>query len=105
MRGMMKIVRKTALVGQVWLTAAMTLIAGVPHFSCRCPDGHVKPFCLGLAPGGRACCDRPCCSPVPDDGLRDRALDPVPAAPAGKTCCCCCDSVEAEATSRLPAPE
>src|SRR5947209_13056716 len=87
---MMKVVCKIALVGQVWLTAAMTLVAGLPHFPCRCPDGHVKLFCMGLALGGRTCCDRNCCSPVPE--------------PARKACCCCGHG-EARHTSRSSMPE
>jgi len=56
-------VRRTASVGLVWLTAAMTVVAGTPHFDCRCPDGHVKPFCLGLASKTTGCCcGRACCS-------------------------------------------
>src|SRR5947209_9321824 len=55
--------RSTASVGLVWLTAAMTVVAGTPHFACRCPDGHVKPFCLGLASKTTGCCcGSACCS-------------------------------------------
>jgi hypothetical protein len=45
------------MTGSVWLTAAMTLLAGFPHLDCRCPDGRVKPFCLDLtSQAGRCCC-------------------------------------------------
>jgi hypothetical protein len=48
----------------------MTLVAGMPHFACQCPDGHIKPVCLGTAPKTSGCCcggvccsseDRTCC--------------------------------------------
>jgi hypothetical protein len=47
---------KAAMVGQVWLTAIMTLIAGMPHFSCLCPDGAVKPLCVSLTADSSGCC-------------------------------------------------
>jgi hypothetical protein len=55
--------RKTLLAGHVWVTAVMTLIAGSPHLDCRCPDGHLKPFCLtaGSSPSA-CCCDGGCCA-------------------------------------------
>src|SRR5438874_13612654 len=47
---------RIAWVGHIWLTALMTLVAGMPHFACRCPDGPVKPFCLGPTSGTSGCC-------------------------------------------------
>jgi hypothetical protein len=56
----------------IWLTALMTLVAGMPHFACRCPDGQVKSFCMGTPSAKSGCCCRgTCCS----------SLD-------GGTCCC-----------------
>src|SRR5947209_20004548 len=55
--------RKTVTAVTVWLTAAMTAVAATPHFSCRCADGSVKPFCLGW--GGdltAGCCGYCCCT-------------------------------------------
>jgi hypothetical protein len=40
----------------VWATAATTLLAGTPHFDCRCPDGSIKRFCFGPASGEWSCC-------------------------------------------------
>jgi hypothetical protein len=48
--------RRTLLAVLVWLTAATTLVAGVPHFDCLCPNGDRKPFCLGLASKATSCC-------------------------------------------------
>src|SRR5579871_366955 len=68
-RNTMDFVRKTRQVGPVWLTALMTLVAGIPHFHCRCPDGHLKSFCLGAPskPTG-CCCGSSCCSGSPGGG-------------------------------------
>ena len=52
----MRTIGRTALTGLVWLTAAMTLVAGLPHFDCRCPSGQVKPFCLATASKKTGCC-------------------------------------------------
>src|SRR5438093_8553718 len=67
--------RKTALTGLVWLTAAAIALAGVPHFTCLCPDGRFKIFCLNISSNNSGCCcGGKCCS-------------------AGKSCCqggtCC----------------
>ena len=63
---------RIAWIGQAWLTAVMTLVAAVPHFDCRCPDGRVKPFCLSIArDASGCCCGATCCSSA-----------------KGGTCCC-----------------
>ncbi len=92
---------KIAWIGQTWLTAVMTLVAAVPHFDCRCPDGRVKPFCLGIArDASGCCCGGTCCS-----------------SNKGGTCCCashkqassgetrvtsCCNHHQDRKTSRSP---
>ena len=49
--------------GSVWSTMLMTLVAGLPYFACRCPDGHVKSFCLGtVSATSGCCCGGICCS-------------------------------------------
>lgn len=61
----MRRLRRIALVAVVWGTAASTLMASTPHFVCRCPDGSVKPFCLGPVFNASGCCcggDTCCCS-------------------------------------------
>jgi hypothetical protein len=63
---------KIAWIGHIWLTALMTLVAGMPHFACRCPDGNVKPVCMGtLSAKSGCCCSGTCCSSF-----------------EGDTCCC-----------------
>jgi hypothetical protein len=51
----MACVPKILCAGHVWLTAAMTLVAGFPHFECRCPAGQFKPFCLGFCSATHGC--------------------------------------------------
>lgn len=55
---------KIYVIGQIWLTAAMTLVAGMPHFSCACPDGTVKQLCVSGAANSSSCCcgTGKCCS-------------------------------------------
>ncbi|SRR5579885_1284667 len=68
----MRWLRRTSVSLLVWLAAAMTVVAGVPHASCRCPDGRIKPFCSGsTAKKGGCCCDGECCC-----------------GKAGTACCC-----------------
>ena len=50
-----------------WLTAVMTLVAGLPHFQCQCPNGSVKPFCFGVFCSSSGCCCGDACSPSPKD--------------------------------------
>jgi hypothetical protein len=66
----MRRVRKTVTAILVWVTAASSLIGSTPHFTCRCPDGTVKPFCTGQAtPGSSCCCNgKGCCSTGGGDG-------------------------------------
>jgi hypothetical protein len=59
----MRRLRKTATALLVWATAVSSLIGSTPHFTCRCPDGTVKPFCSGqTTPGSSCCCNGKCCS-------------------------------------------
>lgn len=68
---------KTLATGIVWLTAASTLFASLPHIECRCPDGRLKVFCFAslLAPAAD-CCESACCE------------QPAPEASEEPTCCC-----------------
>lgn len=62
----MKTIKKLLLTYCILLTASMTVVAGMPHFLCVCPDGSIKPFCPGptvrssFAPA--CCCGGACCS-------------------------------------------
>jgi hypothetical protein len=65
--------------GLVWSAALMTPLAGFPFFECRCPNGQIKPVCLG-APSKTTgcCCGGGCCSP--DSGGGNKAEDSAPSA-------------------------
>jgi hypothetical protein len=76
--------RRLSLTVLVWLTAAMTLVAGTPHFTCRCPNGQVKSICLGLSSKkSTCCCNGGCCAHGQEGGT---ACCCAQDAPAG--CCC-----------------
>lgn len=56
----------------VWSLAVGTLIAGLPHIDCLCPNGNRKLFCFGSLSDTSSCCcdngscctkDRGCCGP------------------------------------------
>lgn len=65
----MRRLRKTAMSFLVWATAVSSLLGSTPHFTCRCPDGTVKPFCSGqVTPGSSCCCNGKCCSTGSGDG-------------------------------------
>jgi hypothetical protein len=66
--------RGTFLATQVWLATVLTLLSGVPRFTCVCPDGTVHSSILGVLCGGASGC---CCSPSADD----------PAGAQEKSCC------------------
>ena len=42
----MRLLGRRLWVAQIWMAAVMLPAAGLPHFYCVCPDGHIKPFCL-----------------------------------------------------------
>lgn len=84
--------------GAIWLTAIMTLVAGTPHFDCRCPNGNVKPFCLALLTGKTGCCcEGSCCAALPGDDGEGLATCDSPFATAAKETCCCCQARQANA--------
>ena len=73
-----------------WATAVMTLLAGLPHFECRCPDGHVKPFWLGLASGvSSCCCGCSCCSSSTKPRCCCRPSGVLSSGHSEKGCCRC----------------
>ncbi len=98
----MGLFRHAVYTGTIWLTAVMTLIAGAPHFDCRCANGHVKPYCLGLAAKKGCCCAGSCCS-SPPRAEEENATSPDPSsAPAGEKSCCCHEQRQSDA-GRNPA--
>jgi hypothetical protein len=47
-------------VSLIWLTAASTLFASLPHIECRCPDGHLKAICFASVISPESdCCSEP----------------------------------------------
>ena len=68
---------KAILIGQVYLTAIMTLIAGMPHFVCRCPGELAKAVDSRPATQATACCGCGACGSV---SAREKTI--------GKRSCC-----------------
>jgi hypothetical protein len=73
----MRQLRKQSLAVIVWLTAAMTLVAGTPHLVCLCPGSRPHP----PRPAFAASCSCEFCG--------SRAAAGGPTRKAGKACCCC----------------
>lgn len=91
----MKLIRPVIRAGAVWLTALMTLVTGLPHFVCICPDGHRKPFCLGFcSPTTGCCCASECCA-------RSEAPS-SPNADTMETCCSCHHKARSSNTKQVP---
>lgn len=60
----MALIGRILWAGCVWLTALLTLVAGFPFLECHCPNGQVKPFCIGSVARSSAsgcCCGGSCC--------------------------------------------
>ena len=73
----------------VLATSTSTLIAGTPHFDCRCPDGSIKRFCFSSASGESSCCCSSGCSKANNDGKSCCRKQPsVSQSPAKPACCC-----------------
>src|SRR5262245_60186384 len=86
---------KKARVAHVWLTALLTLFAGLPRVQCRCPDGRVKPFCLGpcvRADGSPGCC----CAGAGTPAACCAAETSTPAEDAEPPCCACAHHLPGE---------
>jgi hypothetical protein len=79
---------KAISVGLVWLATGLTLFAGVPFFSCVCPDGAVKPVCMGgSSDTAGCCCGGGCCtSPDAESCCRGQGT-PHAANSTPKSCC------------------
>src|SRR5262249_23524990 len=80
--------QRTVGKGAVWVTAMLSLLPGLPHFRCFCPDGHVKPLCLvPLSGGPGSCCGRECCAAqAPGEGSQ-APQRVAPAPPKPRACC------------------
>jgi len=60
----MAYIGKAILTCQVYLTAIMTLVAGMPHFVCRCPDPPAKIAGSRSTDQAAACCCCGSCGPT-----------------------------------------
>ncbi len=99
----MHYLRQAALIGQVCVTAIMTLIAGLPHFDCVCPSGQHKPLCLGItAPRGGCCCGGACCSSSSGQKCCGGASQETP--PAAQSQARCCRQRQPRARGDRPTP-
>src|SRR5436190_17008074 len=79
--------RKMGVTFLVGLTALSTLIAGAPHFVCRCPDGQVKLFCVSAPSAATGCCcGNACCRSAGRDVENGSANRPK-CCETGKSCC------------------
>jgi len=76
----------TTRAGFGWLTAIMTLVAGLPHFVCQCPNGSIKPFSLGIFCSSSGCCCGDLCSGAPKDS---RCAVKAASSRKGRPACCC----------------
>lgn len=83
--------RERIMNGLTWLVLLLTPLTGVPHFVCRCPNGRVKPYCLGCVSKTTGCCCGCSCCRRSSDAKR-----------------CCCHAGGASSTqcpSAEPSPD
>jgi hypothetical protein len=72
--------------GFVWLTAITTLVAGLPYFQCQCPNGSIKPSCIGAFCSSSGCCCGDVCSGGRKDSRCNSRAIPVR---KGRPASCC----------------
>ena len=83
------------------LTAMMTLVAGVPHFDCLCPNGRVKQLCLTWTTAKNpCCCGGACCSANEPASCCQRKDTTSTSAAEAKPCCATHQSSSKMASSR-----
>jgi hypothetical protein len=90
--------RRMFLLAHVWLTAFMTLLAGLPHLRCQCSTEYAKPV-LPIGPCQVSkCCDADsyCTSSTEDADRSDDSSTEILA----KRRCCCCQSSAAQLTDK-----
>ena len=90
----MKAIGNQILSGLTCLAALLTPLSGISHVICRCPNGQVKPFCMGTAVNrsGGCCCGGVCCSCC-------RTRGATCAGPGSRTTCCASLQAPSEAKS------
>lgn len=83
------------------LTATMTLVAGVPHFDCLCPNGRVKQLCLTWTTAKNpCCCGGACCSASGQASCCQRKDAKSTSAGGARLCCAAHQSSSKMASSR-----
>jgi hypothetical protein len=74
-------------VGLHWLTAALTLFAGVPAFQCRCEGGPARPRSPLVTTTVTCCCGGHCCAAAPGSAAGHASEAPAPQKAEAGTCC------------------
>ncbi len=82
----MTVIGRITRAGFACLTALTTLVAGLPHFQCQCPNGAIKPFCLGVFCSSSGCCCGDACSGTPKNPRCNAKSAP---GRKGRPACCC----------------
>jgi hypothetical protein len=78
----------TLRAGLHWLTAAMTLLAGVPAFQCRCEGGPAaKSRSTVITKQVTCCCGGQCCASTPGSVAGHACEAPAPQKAEAGTCC------------------
>jgi hypothetical protein len=72
---------RTVRATPAWLTAVMTLVAGIPQLRCGCPGVDVKPAPSAPASQPAGCC---CCSAIHEDSSEAAS----PSDENEESCCC-----------------
>jgi hypothetical protein len=82
------------------------VLVSTPHFVCRCPNGRIKPFCLGLTSAkAECCCAGGCCCSTHGPACccegAPRTIQAATADQATESACCRRPHDEQTATSVL----
>ena len=94
----MRPLRKMILTVVLGMTAMSTLIAGMPHSVCRCPNGQIKLFCLSSLFSGQ-CCNGSCCSRETVRGNCSQVGERSSELPQTSLTCCHCRHQPAAGTT------
>jgi hypothetical protein len=98
----MRRLRKTVTASLVWATAVSSLFGSSLHFTCRCPDGTVKPFCTGQGSSeSSCCCNGKCCSTSDGGGCCCKSSSPEG---EKKNAPSCCHQSKPDTSSKAVAP-
>lgn len=79
----MPLLRRLAWAGFLWLTAISTVVAGMPHFVCHCPNGKTHKLLAFSTCKMGGCC---CAASVGRE--KDMSARPAPQSQPKKRSCC-----------------